>query len=207
MNRPIINVPVKNLRKAKWNYKTEGSDEAIEKLIQSATYQRSIGIPAARELGKGIYEVIDGNHRLDAIIKLGKEEIQIENFGKISKAEAVLISKQRNTVWFEDDTIKFAELFKNDILKEFTIDELETMLPINRDELLSYNDILTFNWDQYNQNDEDNEEDIEGKVIKIIVSDQVFKLWNKWKEKLIKDDNKISDEICLKTALLKANSK
>lgn len=207
MNRPIITVPVKNLRKAKWNYKTEGSDETIEKLIQSATYQKSIGIPAVRELGKNIYEVIDGNHRLDAIVKLGKKEIQVENFGKISKAEAVLISKQRNTVWFEDDTIKFAELFKNDILKEFTIDELEAMLPINRDELLSYNDILLFDWNQFSQNNTEDDQEIKGKVIKIIVSDKVFNLWNKWKEKLIKDDDKITDEFCLKTAIIRANSK
>ncbi len=207
MNRPIITVPVKNLRKAKWNYKTEGSDETIEKLIQSATYQKSIGVPAVRELGKNIYEVIGGNHRLDAIIKLGKKEIQVENFGKISKAEAVLISKQRNTVWFEDDTIKFAGLFKNDILKEFTIDELEAMLPINRDELLSYNNILSFDWNQFSQNNEEDDQENEGKVIKIIVSDRVFNLWNKWKEKLIKDDDKVTDEFCLKTAILRANSK
>lgn len=207
MNRPIISVLVKNLRKAKWNYKTEGSDETIEKLIQSATYQKSIGIPAVRELGKGVYEVIDGNHRLDAIIKLGKEEIQVENFGKISKGEAVLIAKQRNTIWFEDDTVKFAELFKSDILKEFSIDQLEEMLPINREELLSYNDILSFDWNQFSANNDNNEQETEEKIIKITVSDQVFKLWNKWKEKLIKQDSKISDEICLKTALLKANSK
>lgn len=97
--------------------------------------------------------------------------------------------------------------FRNDILKEFAIDELESMLPINREELLNYNEILSFNWDQYNHNNEDNEEEIEGKVIKIIVSDQVFKLWNKWREKLMKDDNKISDEFCLKTALKLASSK
>lgn len=201
MNRPVIKVLVKNLRKAKWNYKTEGSDEQIEKLIQSATYQKSIGIPAVREIGKGLYEVIDGNHRLDAIIKLGKTEIQVENFGKISKAEAVVISKQRNVVWFEDDTVKFAELFKNDILKEFTVDQLESMLPINRDELLSYNDILSFNWDQFSQNNASTDDENEEKVLKIIVSDQVLSLWNKWKERLLKDDNKISDEFCLKTAI------
>lgn len=204
MNRPIIKVPVKNLRKANWNYKTEGSDEQIEKLIKSATYQRSIGIPAVRELGKGIYEIIDGNHRLDAIIKLGKKEIQVENFGKISKAEAVLISKQRNTFWFEDDTIKFAELFKNDILKEFTIDQLEDMLPIDREDLLSYSEILDFNWDQFAAGDDETDLDNGDKIIKITCSDQVFKLWDKWKSKLNKSNEKISDEICLKTAILKA---
>lgn len=181
MNRPIIKVKISELQKAKWNYKTEGSKELIQKLIHSATYQKSIGVPAVRELNKNRYEVIDGNHRLDALIMMKVKEIQVENFGKISKGEAVLIAKQRNTLWFEDDTIKFAELFRDDILKEFSIEELEKMLPMTKDELEGFEKLLAFDWDQFNNAKEPERDGL--RTIKIIVNEAVYKQWEEWIER------------------------
>ena len=152
MNRPIINIKVSQLVKAKWNYKTDGKKEIIERLVNSATYQKSFGILAVRELN-GKYEIIDGNHRLDAIKILKKKTVRCENFGRIKLGEAVLISKQRNILWFDDDTVKFAKLFKEQMLKEFTMDELEKLLPMDREELEGYEKLLDFNWDEYGDGD------------------------------------------------------
>lgn len=202
MNRPIIKVKLDQLVKAKWNYKTEGSPEIIKKLIQSATYQKSIGIPAVREIGKDKYEVIDGNHRLDALLMMGVKEIQVENFGKISKAEAVLIAKQRNTVWFEDDTIKFAELFRDEILKEFNIDKLEKMLPMNKDELEGFSKLLDFDWSQFDNAKAPEENNY--KVVRIEVPEETYNLWLKWKERckeLLGYDNETK---CFEFAIVEA---
>lgn len=202
MNRPIIKVKIEQLVKAKWNYKTEGSPEIIQKLVKSATYQKSIGILAVREIGKNKYEVIDGNHRLDALKVLGIKEIQVENFGKISKAQAVLISKQRNMIWFEDDNIKFAEIFKNDILKEITIDELEQMLPMSKEELEGLEKLFDFDWQQFNNAAEPQLSD--KKTIKIDVTEEVFSMWEQWKNKCEKLLGYKEDSKCFELAIVEA---
>jgi len=185
MNRPLIKVKVEQLQKAPWNYKTDGKPELVEKLIKSASYQKSIGIIAVREIGKNKYEVIDGNHRLDALKRLGVEEVTVENFGKITKAEAVVISKQRNLIWFEDDTVKFAEVFKEEVLKEFTIDELEQMLPLAKTELESFGKLLDFDWSIYDKELDDMGGKInKDEVLKIPLSDEDFEQWEEWKAKV-----------------------
>ena len=210
MNKPIIKVKVSQLVKAKWNYKTDGSPEIIQKLIKSAEYQKSIGVPAVRELKKTHYgkpekkyEVIDGNHRLDALLLMKIKEITVENFGKITKGAAVLIAKQRNTLWFEDDTIKFAELFKQDILKDFTIDELETMLPMSKEELEGFEKLLDFDWAQF----DDAGEPIlkEGyKQIKFDVPEETYNLWLKWQKRCKELLGYDKEEKCFEFAVVEA---
>jgi ParB family chromosome partitioning protein len=188
MNRPLIKVTLEQLQKAPWNYKTDGRPELIEKLVKSATYQKSIGVIAVRELGKNKYEIIDGNHRLDALKQLGVDEVTVENFGKISKAEAVVISKQRNMIWFEDDTVKFAEVFKEAVLNEFTIDELEQMLPLSKVELENYSKLLDFDWSIYDKNLEDDQVDQdEEKILRIILNKEEQKIWAEWITKIEKE--------------------
>lgn len=202
MNRPIIKVKTEQLVKAKWNYKTEGSEEVIKKLVQSATYQKSIGVPAVREISKNKYEVIDGNHRLDALKMMKVKEIQVENFGKISKGEAVLIAKQRNTLWFEDDTIKFAELFRNDILKEFTIDELEKMLPMSKEELEGFEKLLDFDWNQFDNAKEPEQDGL--KTVKIIIDETVYESWIKWQKRCKEYLGYDSEAKCFEFAIVEA---
>jgi len=201
MNRPLIKVKVEQLQKAPWNYKTDGRPELIEKLIKSATYQKSIGIIAVREISKNKYEIIDGNHRLDALKQLGVEEVTVENFGKISKAEAVVISKQRNTIWFEDDTIKFAEVFKDEVLKEFTIDDLEQMLPLSKVDLEGYAKLLDFDWSIYDKNLEEEQVDQdEEKILRIVLNKEEQKIWAEWITKMEKEFKLVTPtEVLMKT--------
>jgi len=61
MNK-VETMNIDNLVKAEWNYKTDGTEEQINKLIKSIKYDDSAGILAVRKLNDK-YEVIDGNHR------------------------------------------------------------------------------------------------------------------------------------------------
>ena len=77
--KEVIKLPIEQLVKAEWNYKTDGTDEQIQKLMNSIEYDKSAGILAVRKI-RDKYEVIDGNHRLEALRRLNYKEVQVENF-------------------------------------------------------------------------------------------------------------------------------
>ena len=133
MNK-VETMNIDNLVKAGWNYKTDGTEEQINKLIKSIKYDDSAGILAVRKLNDK-YEVIDGNHRLEALQRIGWQQIQVENFGDISKAKAIIIARRRNHVWFDDDLKAFSDLIKNDVLPEIDTDTLKDILPDTPDEI------------------------------------------------------------------------
>jgi hypothetical protein len=163
MTKPkIIKIKIEQLIPADWNYKKDDESKAV-KLQKSIQEDGSLGVPAVREMpgmetdnGLQIYEVGDGNHRLEAVRNLAIEnierwgEIEVENFGAISKARMVLIARRRNHLWFEDDVIKYAELFRDVVLPEFpNLETLETYMPESLEELESYGKLLDFDWDQF----------------------------------------------------------
>lgn len=169
MNKPeIIKVKIEQLIPADWNYKKDDEFKAV-KLQKSILEDGSLGVPAVREMsgmetdnGLQIYEVGDGNHRLEAVRNLAIEnierwgEIEVENFGAISKARMVLIARRRNHLWFEDDVIKYAELFRDVVLPEYpNLETLETYMPESLEELESYEKLLDFDWDQFKSSESD----------------------------------------------------
>lgn len=178
MNNQIVVIDVDDLVPADWNYKTNGTQEEIEKLLKSIEQDGSAGIPAVRELDNK-FEVIDGNHRLQAVIELGWNKIYCENFGDISKAKAITIARRRNHKWFDDDMLKYAKIFKDDVLTEFTKEELSEYMPDSLNDMYNLEKLLDFDWQQFDA-DIDYEESDGARTIKIIVLPQVYDLWLKW---------------------------
>ena len=125
----IIELPVAQLVKADWNYKTDASPEQIEKLAASIRWDESAGVLAVRELGKNKYEVIDGNHRLEAVRVLKWETVPCENFGEISLARAVVVARRRNYQWFEDNILSLSKLMTDIVFPEIPIADLVTFMP------------------------------------------------------------------------------
>ena len=178
----LVEMDIKDLIKAEWNYKSDGSDEQINKLIESIKEDKSVGVLAVRELDKK-FEVIDGNHRLEAIKRLKWKKVPCENFGSISKAKAITIARRRNHKWFEDDILAYAELFQKDVLPEYSIDDLEKFMPDTKEEMENFNKLLEFDWDQYNEDPTyDEEENL--KSIKIVMPEETYNMWLKWKDKV-----------------------
>ena len=177
----LVEMDKKDLVKADWNYKTDGTDEQIEKLMNSIREDNSVGVLAVREVKKK-FEVIDGNHRLEAIIRLGWKKVPCENFGKITKAKAITIARRRNHKWFEDDIMAYAQLFKEDVLTEYSIDELEKFMPDTKEEMEKLDKLLDYEWEDL-EGDFTYDED-ELKTIKIVVPEDTFEMWLRWKEKV-----------------------
>ena len=200
MNRTqLANIDIKDLHKAEWNYKTDGTEEQIEKLINSINQDKSVGVLAVRETEDG-FEVIDGNHRFEAVTRMGWEEVPCENFGSITKATAITIARRRNHKWFEDDILAYAEIFNESVLAEYDIGELEKFMPDTKEEMESLSKMLDFDWDEF----QETELDEEWKTLSIKLPDSVWQLWNEWKAKAKGITNSDSVVMALEYAIAEA---
>lgn len=147
----VREVAVSELVPAEWNPKAAGSDEVMERLVNSIVEDKSYGVPAVRKLKDGRVEVIDGNHRLAAIVRLGLEVVRVEDFGDISKAKAILIAHRRNAQWFEEDQLAMANLLIEDVLPEYEdLATIAAFMPESLTTLENMADMAAGNWDMVN---------------------------------------------------------
>ena len=156
---------VDKLVPADWNYKKDDEEKA-EKLKNSIIEDDSAGVLAVRKIAEDTWEVIDGNHRLIALKRLGKPNATVEDFGEISKGKAVSISIRRNSNWFPDDSIKLAELLKNDVLIETDLNHLVEIMPYDLKELEAIVNLSDFTFDGFSKPEEDDS----GEWRKLIIS-------------------------------------
>ena len=198
----IVELDVSDLIPAEWNYKTAGTEEEIAKLANSIGLDKSAGVPAVREVGER-FEVIDGNHRLAAIKVLGWERVPCENFGDITKAMAIIIARRRNHKWFEDDVLQYAELFTDDVLKEFSLDDLEPIMPDRREEMEALTKLLDFDWSQYDTATTHDNGD-EKIVLKLELNTETYTMWKQWKEQCAELLGYDNDGRCMELALVEA---
>jgi len=195
--KELITLSIDKLTKAEWNYKTDGSEEQIQKLMNSIEYDKSAGVLAVRKVNDK-YEVIDGNHRLEALRRLEWKQVQVENFGELSKAKSIVLSRRRNNLWFDDDLLSFAKLLKEDVLPEISMEELNKILP-DAEDIENLSNFNEFEWEEPN---EKTKSDI--KTINIPVNDEVYKKWEEWKEKCTNLIGYDSDAACFEYAIVEA---
>ena len=185
-------VDAEEVIKAHWNYKYDGTPEEIEKISKSIAKDGSAGVLAVRMIeveGKPFFEVMDGNHRLEALkTVLGLKKIRVENFGVISDAEAVMVATRRNHQYFEDDKIKHAKLMHEVVLQEFSPEELTEFSHYSMGELETFKHFSEFNWETPEQNSPSDSGDGSGsgdkkQTIYLKVNQEVFNLWEKWLER------------------------
>ena len=174
--KQVIKLPIEKLVKAEWNYKTDGTNDQIQKLMNSIKYDNSAGVLAVRKL-RNKYEVIDGNHRLEALKRLKYKEVQVEDFGDLPKSKAIVLSRRRNHVWFDDDLVSFGTLLKEDVLPDIPMETLKEILPEdeNLENLLNFNE---FEWKEPEQKTKD----VNTVAIQFIVSKDVAEIWNAYVE-------------------------
>lgn len=141
--RGYVSVALGKLSKAKWNYK-ENDETLTAKLLNNMKRNGQIENIVVRELN-GKYEIVNGNHRLDAFRKMKVESVVAFNLGKISKEEAQRIAVELNETRFESDPIAFARTI-SELTKAFSIEELAATLPFDDKQILNFKNLLEFDW-------------------------------------------------------------
>lgn len=122
----------------KVNYdKTPELKAQFEKILNSLKYHGQGDPIKVRETKKGKYEIMDGYHRYQAMKKLGYKEIEIKNFGPLTREEAIKITLTMEETGVDIDPIMRAQLLKD--FKElghdisglpYTIEEIDAHIQI-----------------------------------------------------------------------------
>ncbi len=137
-------IDINKLQKANWNYKKD-DESKMQKLIKAMRKRGQIVNLIVRPIGKGKYEVINGNHRYDALKSIGAKTAYCCNLKKVSDHEARLIATETNHLEFETDTASFARMIE-EISREVSIQEMEETIPFDEKEINGYIDMINFDW-------------------------------------------------------------
>lgn len=188
------------LIKADWNYKTEDEFMAA-KLRENIRRNGQIESIIVREMPKGKYEVVNGNHRLDVMTELNMKTVHAFNLGKISDAAAKRIAVETNETRFESDSMRLAELVK-EMTVEYPLEELEQSMPYSKEELENFQMLLESNWEQHEQQGEAMPE--KKGAIMLKVSIEVYEMWLQLKSRLSQINGYNNDAKVFEFAIIEA---
>ena len=157
MEKGFCSIPIEKLVKAGWNYKVD-NQELSEKLENNIKRNGQIENVIIRELDTGFFEVVNGNHRLDVLNRLGFGEVYCYNLGNISESQAKRIAIETNETKF---TGKIDELAA--IMKELSIefDDIDLTMPFSDDEMQEMLKEVDVKFDGVNEYEDVPEKEIE----------------------------------------------
>lgn len=148
------------IRHAPWNYKQTGEKADVAKAkVKAAIRKRGqIVNVIVRPLGDGIYEMVNGNHRLDAFIEEGIKECMTFDLGECSQETAEMIALETNELNIPADDLKLGALLKH-VAAVTPVAEMAVTLPYGSAQIESYIKAVDFSWDQYKKNEDDDKDD------------------------------------------------
>ncbi len=140
----FVELPIDQLALAPWNYKLD-DEEKVAKLINNVKLNGQVENIIVRELATGFFEVVNGNHRLDAFRRMGMQTAVCFNLGPISDVAARRIAIETNETKFAVDDLKLAGLLK-DIRTEVSLDDLVATMPYTEVDLKRFDEMLGTDW-------------------------------------------------------------
>jgi len=147
MIKKFKKLQVSQLRKAKWNYKTEDK-RLLRSLVENIRRNGQIENLIVRDVGKDEYEVVNGNHRLDALLEIGEKEVTCFNLGTISESEAKRVAVETNETKFEADPVMLATLMA-ELAGEYGSDDLAKTMPYSPADISRLVQLTSFNWTEF----------------------------------------------------------
>ena len=154
INRGLCVIPIELLVSAKWNYKGD-SEYTMEALVDNLRRNGQIINVIVREIGKsgkskvvgGRFEVVNGNHRLEALLKIGANAAVCFNLGKVSISEAKRIAIETNETNFSADVSKLSATVTAAV--EGTDFDIEKdRMPFNVEEIHRFKEMSAIDWEQ-----------------------------------------------------------
>lgn len=145
MKKPKLqftSIAIEKLVPADWNYKKFDNLDMQKKLVANIKKNGQVENIIVREIEKGFFEVVNGNHRFLAMKELKYTEVMCCNMGKISLNQAKRIAVETNETGFDADESKLAALLNDVILSEedfhetnpFTEDQMKEFNALNLDD-------------------------------------------------------------------------
>lgn len=113
----VSDIPLSKLRTAPWNYKEADSALAqrlaagIQRHQQQGRGTGQLETMVVRSIEGGLYEVVDGNHRLELLGILKRKTASVINVGNIPLIEAKRIGAELNEVGWKARHDKLAVIF------------------------------------------------------------------------------------------------
>jgi ParB-like chromosome segregation protein Spo0J len=141
----FVELPVERLALAPWNYKLD-DDEKVGKLINNVKLNGQVENLIVRELPTGYFEVVNGNHRLIAFLKMGLTSAVCYNVGPMGDTAAYRLAIETNETKFDVDEVKLAGLIK-DILTEVDEGALLATMPFSQHQLDYLKQEADVNWE------------------------------------------------------------
>lgn len=136
--------------KADWNYKDD-NEELTVKLIENIKRNGQVENLLVRTLDTGFHEVVNGNHRYEALKRLGAKKVMVYDLGTITNAEAYRVAIETNETKFMTDQVRLADLIK-DMTEQFSTDDLVATMPYTQEQLTDLIKMTNFDWNEYNDN-------------------------------------------------------
>ncbi len=140
-------VPLSRLRKAPWNYKTN-NHTLTAKLARNIERNGQVENLVVRNLPDGSLEIVNGNHRFDALEALGKEYAWVLNLGDITEIQAKRVAIELNETHFANDETVLAHRLR-ELMKDFSLEDLTATLPYDEAELKATMDTLSLDWTSF----------------------------------------------------------
>jgi ParB-like chromosome segregation protein Spo0J len=122
-------IPLANLVKASWNYKVNDEKMAL-KLMANMRRNGQVESLVVRQISPDRWEIINGNHRYDALAALGSENALCYDVGEVSRQDAIRLAIELNETRFESDQVKLGRMV-TDILQSFESNDALATLPFD----------------------------------------------------------------------------
>jgi ParB-like chromosome segregation protein Spo0J len=179
-------VSIDRLVKADWNYKRDDSF-MLDKLVENIKRNGQVENLIVRELETGALEIVNGNHRYDALRQLGIGEAIVCNLGRITLLQAQRIAIETNETRFKSDVILLAQRLE-ELRAEFEEADLTATLPFTDDDLNNLSNLNDYDWDDAKERGEKAESDAESDpniyTLTFRVPFEVQALWIEWKARM-----------------------
>ena len=196
----FLRIPLSMIDKAPWNYKVD-DDLTKEKLKNNILRNGQIINGIVREMENGRFEMVDGNHRIDAMLETNHEDMICFNLGVISIDEAKRIAIEVNETRFDTDHIKLASRIK-ELSGIFTFEELSLTMPYSEDDLTNMVKLLDYDFDKISDQTDDKELPPDGKkIVHLVLDDNIYNQWLEFRHALEVD----SDEEAFEELLIRAS--
>lgn len=196
---PWKNTAVDKLIHADWNYKVD-DDDMTTKLVANIKRNGQVESILVRNMPDGVFEVVNGNHRLVAFQQLGIKEVMCFHLGDIDLKAAQRLAIEVNETGFDASYPALAKLVRDiaggDDFTDDSLADLAETLPFHHDQLNHFVNLADVNWEQqYGEPEGDGTSLRKAPPVKLTEEQRV--IFNRACAKIREDDRDISEGRCL----------